>query len=76
MDVTKNGKTLYHIQNMNICSDGEPFDVFVFTDHFPTESDLRELYSREFPDEQPDDDSYLDEFLTSSNIYTIVAEEL
>lgn len=65
-------KTLYHIQNLNMCSDGEPFDVFVLSNHFPTEKDLRELYSREFPD----DDSRLDEFLTSSNIYNVFVEEL
>lgn len=72
MPYEKDGKTLYHIQNLNICSDGEPFDVFVLSGHFPTKDDLRELYSREFPD----DDSYLDEFLTSSNIYNVFVEEL
>lgn len=72
MPYEKDGKTLYHIQNLNMCSDGEPFDVFVFSDHFPTESDLRELYSREFPD----DESLLDEFLTSSHIYNVFVEEL
>lgn len=29
MEVKKNNKVLYHIQNMNICSDNTPFDEFV-----------------------------------------------
>lgn len=72
MEVTKNGKALYHIQNMNICTDGTPYDEFVFCDHWPTENDLKELFHNEFGH----DEQMLDEFLTSSNIYEVYAEEL
>lgn len=72
MEVTKDGKKLYHIQNLNICTDGEPFDVFAFSDHFPTEKDLKELYHNEFGK----DARLLDEWLTSTSIYNVYAEEL
>lgn len=73
MLVTSNdGKELYHIQNMNICTDDSAFDTFVFCDHFPNEMDLLIIYQKEFGD----DNSYLDEFMTSSEVYKVDAEEL
>ena len=44
MVVKHNNKTLYHIQNMNIMTDGTAYDIFVFADHFPKEADLREIF--------------------------------
>jgi len=73
MEVNFNGKTLYHIQNMNICSDGSAFDDFVWADHYPTEADLLLIWEKEFGQ---DETSGLDEFLTSSEIYKVYAEEL
>lgn len=64
------GKTLYHIQNLNICTDGTPFDVFLLSDHFPTEQDLKQAWHEEFGH----DVALLDEFLTSSEIYEVWAQ--
>ena len=75
MLVTLNGKTLYHIQNRNICTDGTCFDMFVYFDHEPNDADLLLAYELEFPDEL-NNKELLDEFLTSSEIYKINAEEL
>ena len=73
MEITQNGKTLYHIQNMNICSDGCAFDDFVFADHFPTKADLCLVWEKEFGQENTEG---LEEFLTSSEIYKVYAEEV
>lgn len=75
MEVTMNGKTLYHIQNRNICTDGSCFDAFVYFDHQPTEADLLLVYEKEFPNEK-NNKELIDEFLTSSEIYKLYAEEL
>ena len=75
MEVTKDGKTLYHIQNRNICSDGSCFDTFVYCDHWPTEADLLLVYEIEFPDEK-NNKELIDEFLNSSEVYKLYAEEL
>lgn len=74
MEVTKDGKVLYHIQNMNICSDGSAYDMFLFSDHFPTRKELRKKFAEDFGCDE--DDSYVDEFCTSSEIYKLYAEEL
>ena len=71
--IMKDNKVLYHIQNMDICSDGEPYDVFVFLDHEPTKDDLRKLWLEV---EGNDDEDGLDEFMTSSNWYSVWGEEL
>lgn len=74
MEVTKNGKVLYHIQNMNICSDNSAYDMFLFSDHFPTKEELRKKFAEDFGCDE--DDAYADEFCTSSEIYKLYAEEL
>lgn len=71
--IMKDNKMLYHIQNMNICSDGGAYDVFVFLDHEPTKEDLRKLWLEV---EGNDDEDRLDEFMTSSNWYSVWGEEL
>lgn len=71
----ENGLTLYHIQNMNMCSDGTPFDLFVWSDHFPNEEDLEKAFKNEgFSGDGVG--AIHDEFMTSSNIYGVYAEEV
>lgn len=70
-----NGKTLYHIQNKNICSDGTVFDTFVFSDHELTDADLLLAYEKEFENDL-NNKELLDEFMTSSEVYKVDAEEL
>ena len=72
MEVKQNNKKLYHIQNMNIRAEDEPFYVFVFCDHMPNEKDLKNIYHNEFGHNY----EMLDEFLTSSDIYLVHAEVL
>lgn len=74
--MNENGKTLYHIQNMNICSDGTPFDDFVWADHFPNTADLKTIFLDEFDGSDMNTTEMLDEFLTSSEIYIVYAEEV
>lgn len=70
MKVIKNGKTLYHIQNMNILSDGEPYDMFLWGENEPTEEELRKALE----DEMDDCTEYeMEEWLTSSEIYPVYA---
>jgi len=75
-EVKRGEKTLYHIQNMNICSDGCAFDDFVFADHFPTKDDLKTIFLSEFEGSDINTEEMLDEFLTSSEIYKVYAEEV
>lgn len=68
MKVIKNGKTLYHIQNMNILSDEEPYDMFLWSEDTPTEEELRGA----FAEENDDYTEYeMEEWLTSSSIYPV-----
>mgnify|MGYP007022401818 CR=1 FL=1 len=77
MEVRKGKKSLYHIQTMNMGSDGYPFDVFVFNDHFPTKEDLLKVYKSEYGGTSwENDEALINEFLTSSEIYKVYAEEV
>lgn len=76
MEVKHNNKTLYHIQNMNIMTDGSAFDDFVFADHFPNQKDLEKVFEDEFKGCGYDTPELRDEFLTSSEIYKVYAEEV
>lgn len=77
MEVRKGKKSLYHIQNMNMGSDGYPFDDFVFSDHFPTKEDLLKVYKSEYGGTSlENDEALINEFLTSSEIYKVYAEEV
>lgn len=75
MEVKQNGKTLWHIQNLNMGSDGAAFDCFVWSDHEPTREDLVKAHHEEFSG-CDDEDYLLDEFLTSSEVYKVYAEEV
>lgn len=77
MKVEEGGKALYHIQNIYMGSDGQPFDVFIWCDHFPDTEDLKTAYltvygGTDFENEQ----NLMDEFITSSEVYTVYAEEV
>ena len=48
MRVEKNGKTLWHIQNMNICSDGTPYDMFLWSENEPTKEELRKAFAEDY----------------------------
>ena len=76
MQVKQHNKVLYHIQNMNICSDETPYDVFVFADHFPTIKDLKKIFKNEFKGCNYDNKETLEEWLTSSEIFEVYANEI
>lgn len=68
MRVEKNGKTLWHIQNMNICSDGTPYDMFLWSENEPTEEELRKAFAEDYGE---DEGCEMDEWLTSSDVYAV-----
>lgn len=70
MKVVVNGKTLWHIQNMNILSDGEPYDMFLWGENEPTEEELRQAFAEDY-DEYSEYE--MSEWLTSSSIYAVYA---
>lgn len=76
MEVTKgnklNMKRLYHIQSEVEWSD-EPYDMFVWADHFPTPEEVKKLYLEEFDDPG---EVELGDFMNSYNVYTVYAEEI
>lgn len=63
---------LWHIQNMNITSAGSPFDTFIWSDHEPTDDELETIIREEI---DADEDT-VDEFITSSDIHTVYAEDI
>lgn len=73
--IYKGGKTLYHIQNMNICSDGEPYDMFVFLEHEPTKEDLKNIWIN-FDNNGEEDPDGLDEFVSTSRWWAVWGDEL
>lgn len=75
-EVKRYNKVLYHIQNRNICADESVFDDFVFADHFPNEEDLRKIFEIEFNGSDSATPEILEEFLASSEIYKVYAEEV
>ena len=77
MKVEKDDKVLYHIQNMNMSSDGYPLDTYVWCDHFPNKDDLKKAFELEFADGYGEDEQYaLEEWLTSSEVYMVYADEV
>lgn len=77
MRVEKDGKVLYHIQNLNMGSDGYPLDTWVWCDHFPNKDDLKKAFDLEFADGYGMQSSYaLEEWLTSSEVYMVYADEI
>ena len=70
MKVEKNGKTLWHIQNKNICSDGTPYDMFLWGEDEPTEEELKKAFAEDYGE---DEGCEMDEWLTSSEIYAVYA---
>lgn len=76
MTVERDGKVLYHIQNNNLGSDGYPMDTFIWCERYPTDEDLRKAWDLEYGDGYGDDNTALNEWLTSSEIYKVCAEDL
>lgn len=80
MKVEQDGKTLYHMQNTVMGSDGVPFDVFVWCDHYPTIDDCRKAFELEYADGYSDDkeayDQAMQDWLDNLTVYIIYAEEL
>lgn len=74
--VTKDGKTLYHIQNMNITSDGTPYDLFIWCENFPTDKDIESAVRSDF--NGVEDEEYIantvKEALESSEVHAVYAE--
>lgn len=71
MIVKIDGKTLYHIQNMNICSDGSVYDMFLLSDHKPTADDLKKAFMEDYGDE-----TLAEEFATGSEVYEVYYDVL
>ena len=67
------GKTLWHVQNMNICSDGGAYDMFLWSKDEPTEEELVKAFLDDYIDATPE---LVDEWRTSSDVYDVYAEEL
>ena len=77
MNITRqhNGveETLYHIQNMNIRSDGTAYDMFMWSKLEPTEEELRQWFADDYGCDT--DDDMADEFATNSEVYKVYVSE-
>lgn len=77
MQVTKDGKTLYHIQNRNITTDRVPYDIFIWCDHFPNKEDIAVAVSYDLEGEDEELlKGYIEEAQQSSDVYAVWAEEI
>lgn len=74
MEVIKDGKKLYHIQATTGWCD-EPYDIYVFADHYPTSAEVRQLYLNEREDLERDDEE-VNDFVKYHNVYKVYAGEV
>lgn len=72
MELTKDGKTLYHIQSISDYAD-EPMDYFVLLEHFPLEADVMEVIKDDFDDKN---DPWIKEIFDNHNVYTVYTTEV
>lgn len=73
MRVTKGNKVLWHIQNMNIHTDGEPYDMFVWAENEPSPELMKRAFLEDYTDAS---DELINEWLTSSDVYAVYVEEV
>ena len=75
MHVEQDGKTLFHIQNLNL---GDlPFDTFLWCDHFPTNEDLKKVAENEwYGVEEYIKQKYTEELLTTSEVCMVYALDI
>lgn len=73
-NVTKDDKTLWHIQSVTEWHD-EPYDIFVWAKLEPSRAEIRKLYLAENDGLDPSDDEVQD-FVNSANVYSVYPEEL
>lgn len=64
-------KTLYHLQAMNILTDGQPLDIFVASNHEPTE---KEIYQYALENLRGDE-RLAREFMEEYEVYRVWAED-
>jgi hypothetical protein len=76
MESVKNskGELLYHVQSLTDWH--EPVDMFVFSDHEPTELDMRRLVIRELSLDEQDEACAVDEFTECSRAYHVYTQQL
>lgn len=81
MYILKNSKsikdnecTLYHIQNMNIHSDGTPYNLFILSDHVPTDSEIELAFCDDY--DTASGSCLADEIKTSSTVYQVIAHNI
>ena len=73
LDKASKENEIWHIQNMNICSDGTAYDMSLMADHEPTEDELRKAFAEDYGEEEGCE---MDEWMTSSEVYKLYAEEI
>lgn len=74
MEVKRYDKVLYHIQNLDILTDGSADDEFVFCDHFPTKEDLGKVFDKNFGGCGYED--MREDYINSCSVYKVYAEEV
>lgn len=76
MESVKNskGELLYHVQSLTDWH--EPVDIFVFSDHEPTELDMRKLVIRELSLDESADSEVIDEYVECSRAYHVYIQQL
>lgn len=64
-------KVLYHLQAMNILTDGKPLDIFVASNHTPTEEETYQYVLKNLCG----DERLAREFMDEYELYPIWAED-
>ena len=73
MQVEKDNKILWHVQNLNICSDGAPYDMFLWSAKEPTEEEIVRAFEEDYMDCE---DWQVEAWRRNSEIYKVYAEEI
>lgn len=71
MRFLQNNKSLWHIQCMDICTDGTAYDMFLLADHEPTKDELREQFIDDYGSGE-----LAEEFVKNAEVYEVYFEEI
>jgi len=75
MEVKDNdSKVLYHLQSLTDWH--EPADTFLFSDHVPTENEIRECIIKEIGFNKRRDKEAIDDFFVCTGVYQVYAETI
>ena len=75
MRFLQNNKSLWHIQCMDIYTDGTAYDMFLLADHEPTAEELRTQFIDDYGSGELAEE-LAEEFVKNAEVYEVYFEEI